>query len=332
METISSPTDLTVRAWWHALRDAGKQFMAKGLMQRAAALTYFAMLSIFPGVIVLVALLGVFGHEGTIQSALRIVDQLGAEQTVEALRGPIESAVRSTGAADTALILGAILALWTASAYMGSFMLATNEVYEVEEARPFWKRRPAQVAITLVVVVTIAIAILALLLTGPVSEAVGNELGIGEVVITTWSIARWPFLFAIVAATIALLFRVAPSTDRKRRFRWILPGSILATVLWLAGSAGFSFYVSNFGSYANTYGGLAGVVIFLIWLWISNIFLLYGAAFSAELERTAAAARPGSSRELRPLHASAQPVEPVVEPRSAGEAEPSGEDQRDPHR
>lgn len=291
MERVSSPTDLTARAWWHAFRDAWKQFVEKGLMQRAAALTYFAMLSIFPGAIALVALLGVFGHEGTVETALRIIDGLGAEEAVDALRGPIESAVESSRAAGTALIVGALVALWTASAYMGSFILAMNYVYEVAEARPFWLRRPLQVAITLALVVAIAVALLSLVLTGPVAEAIGDELGLGEVALTAWSIARWPFLFVVVAATIGLLYRVAPNTRGERRLRWILPGSVLATLLWLVASAGFSVYVANFGSYSNTYGGLAGVVIFLVWLWISNMVLLLGASFSAELERTAAAVR-----------------------------------------
>jgi len=310
MERVSSPSDLTVRAWWHALRDAVKQFMDKGLMQRAAALAYFAILSIFPGLIVLVALLGVLGHEGTIDGALRIVDQLGADQAVDALRGPIESAVESSRAAGFALVLGSALALWTASGYMGSFMLAMNDVYETDEARPFWKRRPLQLLITLAVVVTIAIAMLALVLTGPVAEAIGDEIGVGEAALTAWSIGKWPILFALVAATIALLYRVAPNTGRKRRFRWILPGSVLATLLWLAGSAGFSFYVSNLGSYSNTYGGLAGIVVFLIWLWISNMMVLFGAAFSAELERTAAAVRRVAHDELRPLDDASGASEP----------------------
>ena len=313
MDRVSSPSDLTVRAWWHALRDAVKQFMDKGLMQRAAALAYFAILSIFPGIIVLVALLGVFGHEGTVDGALRIVEDLGAAETVEALRGPIESAVESDRAAGLALVLGTALALWTASGYMGSFMLSMNEIYESKDDRPFWKRRPLQLLITLAVVVTIAIALLALVLTGPVAEAIGDEIGIGDAALTAWSIGRWPFLFAIVAGTIALLYRVAPNTGRSRGFRWILPGSILATLLWLVGSAAFSFYVSNFASYSNTYGGLAGIVVFVIWLWLSNIVVLFGAAFSAELERTAVAARRRESDELGPLH-EAPPTSPEPEP------------------
>ena len=313
MDRVSSPSDLTVRAWWHALRDAVKQFMEKDLMQRAAALAYFAILSIFPGIIVLVSLLGVLGHEGTVDGALRIVEELGAADTVEALRGPIESAVESDRAAGVALVIGTALALWTASGYMGSFMLAMNDIYESKDDRPFWKRRPLQLLITLAVVVTIAIALLALLLTGPVAEAIGSEIGIGDAALTAWSIGRWPLLFAIVAGTIALLYRVAPHTERSRGFRWILPGSVLATLLWLAASAGFSFYVSNFGSYSNTYGGLAGVVIFVVWLWLSNIVVLFGAAFSAELERTAAAARRPESDELGPLH-EAPPSAPEPEP------------------
>jgi membrane protein len=228
--------------------------------------------------------------------------------------------VESTRAAGTALVLGTILALWTASAFMGSFILATNEIYEVEEGRPFWKRRPLQIAITLAVVVAIAAALIAVVLTGPLAEAVGHELGFGDVALTTWSIARWPFLFAIVAVTIGLLYWVAPNIVGKRRLRWIFPGSVLATLLWLAGSAGFSFYVSNFSAYANTYGGLAGVVIFLIWLWISNIVVLFGAAFSAELERTAAAARRAEPGELRSLDTLSQPADSTAEPGYSGDA------------
>lgn len=310
MDRVSSPTDLTVRAWWHALRDAGKQFLDKGLTQRAAALTYFAILSIFPGLIVLVSLLGVFGHEGTVEGSLRVVEDLGADQAVDALRGPVESAVDSTGAADIALVGGALLALWTASGYIGSFILAANEVYEVEEGRPFWKRRPIQLAITVAVVITVAIAVLALVLTGPVAKAIGDEIGIGDTALDAWSIGRWPVLFAIVVGTVGLLYLVAPNTERKRRLRWILPGSVLATLLWLVGSVGFSLYVSNFASYSNTYGGLAGVIIFLVWLWISNVVLLFGAAFSAELERTAAAARHTESDELRALHKTGSTAEP----------------------
>lgn len=301
MERLDAPTDLSARAWWHALRDAVKQFIDKGMMQRAAALAYFAMLSILPGIIVLVALLGVFGHEGTVQTMLSVVDQLGADQAVEALRGPIESAVLNGSAAGVALLAGSLLALWTASTYMGGFILATNEAFEVEEGRSIWKRRPLQIALTLAVVVTVAIALLSLVLSGPVAEAVGGELGLGDVALTTWAVGRWPFLFAVVALTIGVLYMVAPNTERERRLRWILPGSVLATLLWLVGSWGFSLYVSNFGSYANTYGGLGAVVVFLIWLWISNIALLLGASFSAELERTAAAARPEGSGELGPL-------------------------------
>lgn len=308
MDPVRSPTDLTMRAWWHALRDAGKEFAEKGMMQRAAGLTYFAMLSIFPAVIVLVSLLGVFGHEGTVQSALRIVEQLGAEQAAEALRGPIESAVESSRAAGIALVLGSALALWTASSYMGAFILATNEIYGVEEGRPLWKRRPLQLAITLAVVLTVALAALALVLSGPVAEAVGEEIGIGGVALTAWAIAKWPFLLAIVACTIGLLYRVAPNT-RHQGVRWVLPASALATLLWIAGSAGFALYISNFGSYANTYGGLAGVIVFLIWLWLSNIAILLGATFAAELERTAAAAQEGAGDGLAPLDGSPSPAE-----------------------
>jgi membrane protein len=289
MERISTPSDLTVRAWWQALRDAVKQFRANELTDGAAALTYYAVLSIFPGMIVLVSLLGVLGDSDTVDGVLSIVDELGSQSAVDAVQEPITDVVEHSSAAGLALVLGIAGALLSASGYVGAFTRASNRIYGVSEERPFWKLRPLQLLITTAMVLILALVLLALVCSGPLAEAIGNELGVGDTAQTIFSIGRWPALLVMVIGLIGLLYRFSPDA-RHEGFRWILPGAALATILWLIASAGFSFYVSNFGSYANTYGSIAGVIVFLVWLWISNLAILLGAQFAAELERTARAA------------------------------------------
>lgn len=289
MDRVKSPGDLTARAWWHALRDAAKRFRERNLTDNAAALTYYSVLSLFPFLIVLVSLLGVLGSEESIDGLLRIIDELGSGSAVDTVAPAVENIVRSSAGAGLALVLGIAVGLWTASAYIGAFIRASNEIYGVEEDRPFWKLRPFQILITFVITLILALVLIVLVLTGPLAEAIGDELGVGDAARTAFAIAKWPFLFLIVAAVIGLLYRFSPNIDHQG-LRWVLPGSALATVLWLVASAGFSLYVANFGSYGNTYGSLAGVIVFLVWLWITNVAVVFGAQFACELERTGAAA------------------------------------------
>jgi membrane protein len=286
---IRKPTEMTARAWWHTVRDAGKAFSDNNLTDSAAALTYYSLLSIFPALIVIVSLLGVVGSLGSVDALLRIADDLGSSSAVDTLRGPIENIVNNSSGAGVGLVIGIGAALWTASGYIGAFIRASNEIYAVEDERSFVHRRPLQLLITLVMTISVVVILIALVITGPLATASGDELGVGQSALTAWSIARWPLLFAAVVAGIALLYRFAPATEHQG-LRWILPGSCLATVLWLAGSAGFSFYVSNFGSYSSTYGSLAGGIVLLLWLWLTNVAVVFGAQFAAELEATAAAA------------------------------------------
>jgi membrane protein len=279
-----------VRAWWHALRDAGKSFRDKNLSDHAAALTYYSVLSIFPGLIVLVSLLGVLGSQDSINGLLRIADDLGSSSAVDTLRSPIENIVEHSDEAGVALVIGVVAALWSASGYVGAFIRTSNELYGVEEDRPFWKLRPRQLAITVVMTVAVAVILTALIVTGPLATAVGDEIGFGETTLLVWSIVKWPLLFFAVVCVIGLLYRYSPNV-RHEGARWILPGSLVATVLWIAASAGFSFYVANFGSYSNTYGSLAGGIVLLLWLWLTNVAVVFGAQFAAELEATANAAR-----------------------------------------
>ncbi len=287
--SIAGPTDLTRHAWWHALRDAAKAYGENNLGDRAAGLTYYSVLAVFPALIVLVSLLGVLGNQGTVDALLRIIGDLGEASAVDTLRSPLENIVRSSSGAGVALGLGAAIALYSASGYIGAFIRASNEIFAAEEERPFYKLRPLQLLITLAMVVVIIAILFVVVLSGPLADAIGAELGIGDSALAAWSIVRWPLLFAVVATVIALLYAVSPDA-RHQGLRWMVPGSVLATGLWLVASAGFNLYVTNFGSYANTYGSLAGIVIFLIWLWLTNQAILLGAQFAAELERTAAAA------------------------------------------
>ncbi len=287
---IERPTQMTARAWWHAFRDAGKAFSAKNLTHHAAALTYFSVLSIFPGLIVLVSLLGVLGSPDSIDGLLRIISDLGSESAVETLEPPIENIVANSNEAGIALIIGIAAGLWSASGYIGGFIVVANEIWDVDEERSFFKRRPLQVLITLVMTIAVAAILLALVLTGPLLSAIGDEIGIGDTAVTIFSIAKWPLIFATVVLIIGFLYRTAPDASHEG-FRWILPGAIVATVLWLLGSIAFSFYVANFGSYSGTYGSLAGGIVLLLWLYLTNVAVVFGAQFAAELERTASAAQ-----------------------------------------
>jgi membrane protein len=283
-----SPTSLSVRAWWKAVRSTVREFREDNLMDWAAALTYYAVLALFPALIVLVALLGLLGeHPETTNALLEIVDDVGPSSAVETVREPIEGVIKSKGGAGALLGFGLVGALWSASGYIGAFTRASNAIYEVEEGRPFWKLRPLQVAVTVVTVLLVALLSISVVLTGDLAQAVGERIGFGDAAVTLWSILKWPVLLIVVMTIFAALYYIAPNV-RQRGFRWITPGGVLGVLVWIIGSAGFALYAASFGSYNKTYGSLGAVIIFLVWLWLSNIALLLGAEFNAELERSRA--------------------------------------------
>jgi membrane protein len=280
-----APTALDKRSWWAIAKRTAKEFRDDNLTDWAAALTYYAVLALFPALIVLVALVGLFGqYPQTTNALLDIVDRVGPSSAVDTFRGPIESVVRSKGGAGALLGFGLLGALWSASGYIGAFMRASNVVYERDEGRPFWKLRPIQIAATLVGVMLLAVVAMGIVITGPLAKAVGDVIGLGSTAVTAWSIAKWPVLLLIVMAMVAALYYISPNV-RQPRFRWVSPGGIVAVLAWIAASAAFGLYVANFGSYNKTYGSLAGVIVFLLWLWISNLALLFGVEFDSELER-----------------------------------------------
>jgi membrane protein len=269
---------------WDVLKRTIREFRDDNLTDWAAALTYYSVLSIFPGLAALVAILGLVGSEGTINSLLEIIDDVGPDSAVDTFRGPVETVVNSNTGAGAALVISLAVALWTASGYVGAFIRASNSIYEVEEGRPFWKLRPLQVAVTLTMVLLLALVLVAIVLTGPLANAVGDVLGISGTLVTVWQFAKWPLLAAVVVTMLAFLYYAAPNV-KQPSFKWMTPGSVLAITIWVVASIGFALYVANFGSYNKAYGSLAGAVVFLIWLWLSNVAVLAGAELNAEIER-----------------------------------------------
>jgi membrane protein len=203
--------------------------------------------------------------------------------TVDTLRPTIEQLVNSPSA-GFALVIGILTALWSASGYVGAFGRAMNRIYEVDEGRPVWKLRPLQLVLTFAALLGAALVAFMLAVSGPVAEAMGNAIGLGEAAVTIWSIGRWPVILLLVIIAVAVLYYVTPNVQQPK-FRWISLGAGLAIVAWILASVIFGIYVSNFSSYNKTYGTLAGVIVFLLWLWITNLALLFGAELDAELER-----------------------------------------------
>jgi membrane protein len=304
---LSATPTFTDRKPLQALKGVIGAYGRLKISDHAAALTYYSILAVFPGMIVLVSLLGIFGDQSTIDSLLSIIQDLAPGEAASTFEGAIEGAVNSDRA-GTALVIGVALALYSASGYIGAFGRATNDIYEVRETRPFWKTLPRQVGLTAVLMLALSAVLLALVLTGPLAESIGNEIGLGDTFLTFFSIVKWPVLAAVVSILFAILLHEGPNVDPT--YRELVPGAFLATFLWLLASGGFAFYVANFGSYASTYGSIAGIIIFLVWMWISNLALLVGATFNVELSRsgtliTEAEAMAGDEPAQRPPGATA---------------------------
>lgn len=279
-----SPTDLTRPSLLYAMRKSVKEFQGDECTDLAASLTYYAVLSIFPALVVMVSLLGVFGQgRRTVDALLDIASDVAPASALDTLRPTIEQLVNSP-TAGFALVAGIVGALWTASGYVGAFGRAMNRIYEIDEGRPVWKLRPVQLLLTLAGLVIAAAVVFMLAISGPVARAIGDAIGLGETAVTVWNVARWPLILLFVVLAVAILYYVTPNVEQPK-FRWISGGAALAIVVWLIASLGFGLYVANFGSYNKTYGALAGVIVFLLWLWITNLALLFGAEVDAELER-----------------------------------------------
>lgn len=276
------PTELGGGSWLAAGRRTIREFKEDFLQDRAAALTYYGVLSIFPGILVLVSLLGLLGQSTTKSLTTNLTN--AAPSTVRTiLQHAIATLQGGHTTASVLAIVGILLALWSASGYVAAFMRASNAIYEVPEGRPVWKTLPIRLGVTVVLMVLLVVSAVMVVVTGGVARHVGQVLGIGSTAVTVWGIAKWPVLFILVCIMIGLLYWASPNA--RHGFRWIGPGAVIAVVLWLIASGLFTLYIANFSHYNKVYGTLASMIIFLIWLWITNIAILLGAEFNAELAR-----------------------------------------------
>ena len=279
-----SPSDIRPRSWKFVLRKTLREFSSDQCTDIAASLTYFAVLSIFPALIAIVSVLGLFGdREEVVKTILSLVGSIAPGSSASVIRGPLEALV-SSPAAGFALVSGIVVSIWTASGYVGAFTRAMNRIYEIDEGRPFLRLKPMQLLVTVTGIVLILLMLAILIVSGPVTDAVGRALGLGPVVQLLWGILKWPLLAAILVLAIAILYYATPNA-KQPKFRWLSLGALLAVISLVVVSLLFGLYVSNFSSYDKNYGSLAGVIIFLLWLWLANLALLLGAEFDAELER-----------------------------------------------
>jgi membrane protein len=286
-EGPDSPTDLPATGWVATLKRTVREFQDDSLTDWAAALTYYGVLSIFPGMLVLISVLGLLGNEAK-KGVRDTVNQVVPEENIRTIiETAIDQAGASGGLASIAAIIGLLAAFWSASGYIAAFMRASNSIYDVPEGRPIWKTLPIRLGVTAVIGVMLLASAVIVVFTGGLAEQAGNAIGLGSTAVTVWNIVKWPVLLLLVSLMFAILYWASPNA-RHGGFRWVSPGGILAVVIWLVVSGLFALYVSNFASYNKTYGAVAGVIVFLVWLWLSNIAILLGAEFDAELERSRA--------------------------------------------
>jgi membrane protein len=298
---VTTPLALPRTSWQDTLKRTLSEAREDKLNHWGAALTYYAVLSMFPAVLVLVSLVGLFAEPARVTKVMTdTVSQLGPTTAAKTFQGPIESITAHRGTAGIMFAVGVLAALWAASGYVSAFADACNTIYEVDEGRPFWKRKPLQLLVTFVIIMLAAIVALALVLSGPVVGALGGALGISDTVLTIWRFAKWPVMLGLVLVIFGVQYYTAPNA-KVSGVRWVTGGAVLALVTWIVASIALALYAANFGSYDKTYGTLGGVVVFLIWLWVTNIAILLGAEFNAETERArqVEAGVAGAERRLR---------------------------------
>jgi len=301
-QPADSPAGLSRRSWTGALKRTFTGYQSNNLSDWAAALTYYGILAMFPALIALLSIVGLVGHSAT-QPLIDNLAKLAPGAGREIFTNAVEGLATDPGAAGVLFVIGIAGALWSASSYIGAFMRASNAIYEIEEGRPIWKTIPVRVSLTLVLMLLLAISSLAVVITGGLARQVGNLVGVGSTAVTVWDIAKWPVLLLMVSIMFSLLYWAAPNVKHPG-LSWLSPGGLFAVLIWIIASALFALYVGNFGSYNKTYGALAGIIIFLVWLWISNVAILLGAQLNAEIER---------GRAIEAGHAADD--EPFVEPR-----------------
>jgi membrane protein len=300
--------------WRGVLARAGKGFMEDNCSDLAASLTYYAVLAIFPAAIVVVALVNLVSQgDQTVQTIVDLLDDLGAGSVIDPdTEKLINDVVNKQGSAGLLLSFGLIGAIWSASGYIGGYTRAANAIYGVEEGRPIWKLRPLQLLMTAIALLLMAIVVVLLIVSGPVTDAVGNALNLGDSVRIVWSIVKWPALLLIAMLLLAMLGWIAPNV-RQPRFRWLTVGGFVTLLVIAIASFGFGLYVAKFSSYDATYGALGGVIAFLVWMYLVNSAVMFGVEINAELQRG------------RAIQAGEPSDDPVLPPREAKDGDDAGE-------
>ena len=279
-----TPAEVTKPSWKYILRKTVREFSKDQCTDLAAALTYYTVLAMFPALLALVSILGLVGQaESTTNTMLDFLEEFAPGSAVEVLEGPIKQ-LTTSGAAGFALIVGIAGALWSASGYVKAFGRSMNRIYEVDEGRPAWKLLPTQLLVTLILILLVAALLIMLVISGPIAETLGNVIGLGAQSLTIWNIAKWPVMVLFAVLVIAILYYATPNV-KQPKFRWMSMGALIALIVLAVVTLGFSFYVANFGNYNATYGAIGGVIVLLLWIWLANLSLLFGAEFDAEVER-----------------------------------------------
>jgi membrane protein len=281
------PAELPSGSWLAAGRRTLTEFKSNFLQDRAAALTYYGVQSVFPAILVLVSLLGLIGESATEPLIKNLTSAMPSTVRTIVLNS-VHRLQHGHSTAGVLAVVGIVLALWSASGYVAAFMRAANAIFKVPEGRPAWKTLPVRLGVTLLLVVLVIVSAVMVVVTGGLARHVGQVLGVGSTAVTVWDIAKWPVLFIFVCIMIAVLYWASPNA--RQGLRWISPGAVVAVAVWLVASGLFALYVANFAHYDKVYGSIAGIIIFLIWLWISKIAILFGAEFNAELQRSRAIA------------------------------------------
>lgn len=298
------PTDVKARSWRGVLKRTLREFKEDNVTDWAAALTYYGVLAIFPALTALVSILGLVGKSAT-QPLITNLGKIAPGSVHQILTSAITGLQQNRGTAGVLVFVGIAVSIWSASGYIAAFMRASNSIYDIEEGRPIWMTLPVRLGVTIVVLVLLVISAIAVVITGGLAGQIGKILGVGGTAVTIWDIAKWPVLLLVVSSIFSILYWAAPNV-KHAGFRWVSPGGVFAVAVWLIASGLFALYVANFSSYNKTYGALGGVIIFLVWLWISNIAVLLGAEWNAEIER---------ARRIEAGHPADR--EPFVEPRRA---------------
>ncbi|MFN8107526.1 MAG: YihY/virulence factor BrkB family protein [Nocardioidaceae bacterium] len=261
-----------------------KEFMKDQSLDMAAALTYYAVFAIFPAMIAVFSAVGLVSDpQRVIAKIEEVLTPLIRESTLDRVMTVLDGVAASRGAGILA-VASIVIALWAASAYVNAFRRMMNRIYGVQEGRALWKLRPLMALVTLVSLALVMLMMLIMIISGPISEAVGKVLGFGEDVAHLWDLLKLPVLLIFLVVSVAILYQATPNV-KFPKLRLFSTGSVVAIGAIVVASVGLTFYVRNFANYNQVYGSLAGVIVFMLWMWIINIALLCGAELDAELER-----------------------------------------------